>query len=72
MGRTPEPAEEKTPLKIPYSKIGFIIIGIVLLWIIFKPKYVPDVVMISSENDEAITLSCETKEKCVIVYLAPW
>lgn len=69
---TTEPDEEKTPQKIPYLKIGFVILGVILLWIIFRPNYAPEVAVISSENNESITLSCATKEKCVIVYLAPW
>ncbi|HDZ62337.1 MAG TPA: hypothetical protein ENH40_04235 [Nitrospirae bacterium] len=59
-------------IKIPYIKISIVIIGIILLWGFFKPKYAPEMTVISFKSGEAVTLSCKTKQKCVIAYLAPW
>lgn len=61
-----------TPTKIPYFKIGIVAATVILLWVIFKPTYIPEVTAVSLKNNESVTISCDTKEKCVVVYLAPW
>ncbi|MCK5504018.1 MAG: hypothetical protein KAJ10_02590, partial [Thermodesulfovibrionia bacterium] len=70
--RVSEPEEYKYPVRIPYFKIGILIAGIFLLWVIFKPKYVPETRVISFKSKETVTLSCDVKERCVVAYLAPW
>lgn len=59
-------------IKIPYIKISIVVIGIILLLGLFKPKYAPEMTVVSFNSGEAVTLSCETKQRCVIAYLAPW
>ena len=72
-GMAPSGSEvQKTIPNIPYFKIGVVVIGIILIWVIFKPKYVAELSVISQASGEATNISCAGKEKCVIAYLAPW
>jgi len=59
-------------IKIPYIKIFIVIIGIILLLGLFKPKYAQEMTVVSFNSGEAVTLSCAAKQRCVIAYLAPW
>jgi uncharacterized membrane protein YvbJ len=61
-----------TPSKTPYLWIGIAAAAVVLLFVIFKPKYASEMTVISFPGNESVTLSCDGKEKCVVVYLAPW
>jgi len=67
-----EPEEQKAHRNIPYLKIGLIIVGIILLWMTLRPQHEPELTAGSFEGSEISAISCEAKEKCVIVYVAPW
>ncbi len=59
-------------LNKPYFKVVLVVIGVLMLWAFLKPRYAPEMSVISFESGKPVTLSCEAKQKCVIAYLAPW
>lgn len=70
--RRPESEKSAPAVSIPYVKIGLAVFGIILLWIMLRPEHAPELRAVSARNNESVTLSCDTKERCVIAYLAPW
>jgi uncharacterized membrane protein YvbJ len=66
------PEKEAAPAKIPYLWIGIAAAVVILVFVMFKPKYASDMTVISFPGKEPVTLSCDAQEKCVVVYLAPW
>jgi uncharacterized membrane protein YvbJ len=67
-----KPDKREPPSKTPYLWIGIAAAAVILLFVILRPKYASEMTVISFPGKEPVTLSCDGKEKCVVVYLAPW